>query len=232
MMEPHYRLDERLPAMGLAFLLDDFDGHTVAGHDGGWPGFVASMLLSPSDGVGVVAFVNATSKAAHEVADKAMRRMLALPDPASRLPREGVLELPHLWPELVGFYGPEGPLNTNSRIWLAYAGEIEVHVKDKHLQVRALAGPLRRGVRLYPTDPADPLAFEALVEGQAQPVVFGREANSGRVDRLCVGFDPLRKRPGARSLRVKGVAALGTAAGAGLAALLLMRAPLRARARG
>ena len=28
MTEPHYRLDERLPAMGLAFLLDDFGAAT------------------------------------------------------------------------------------------------------------------------------------------------------------------------------------------------------------
>ena len=64
MMEPHYRLDERLPAMGLAFLLDAFDGHLMAGHDGGWPGFLSSMLLCPEEELGVVVFVNASSLAA------------------------------------------------------------------------------------------------------------------------------------------------------------------------
>src|SRR3712207_2035105 len=73
MMEPHYRLEDRLPAMGFAFLLDDFDGYTLAGHDGGWPGFLSSMLLCPAEGVGVVAFVNASSKAAHEADRKSTR---------------------------------------------------------------------------------------------------------------------------------------------------------------
>ena len=31
MVEPHYQLDERLPAMGFAFHLDDLDGHRIAG---------------------------------------------------------------------------------------------------------------------------------------------------------------------------------------------------------
>jgi CubicO group peptidase (beta-lactamase class C family) len=46
MMRPHYRLDDRLPAMGFAFLLllDDVDGHLIAGHDGGWPGFVHDAM--------------------------------------------------------------------------------------------------------------------------------------------------------------------------------------------
>jgi hypothetical protein len=108
------------------------------------------------------------------------------PGAPSRLPHAGVLESPHLWPELRGFYGPEGPLNTNLRLWGTYAGELlEVRVEDKHLVVRALAGPLRKGARLYPTDPSDPLAFEVLIEGQTHPVVFRREHEEGCVNCLC-----------------------------------------------
>jgi CubicO group peptidase (beta-lactamase class C family) len=81
MMEPHYRLDERLPAMGLAFLLDGLDGHRVAGHDGGWPGFVSSMVLCPEEELAVVAFANASSLAAHEVSQDLIRRMLDMPEP-------------------------------------------------------------------------------------------------------------------------------------------------------
>ena len=233
MMEPHFRLDPRLPAMGLAFVLDDFDGHTVAGHDGGWPGFLSSMLVCPAEGVGVVTFVNASSNAAHKAADKLMRGLLDLPAPASRLPRGDVLESPHLWPELRGFYGPEGPLNVNLRLWLAYAGEIEVRVQDKHLALRSLAGPLRKGARLYPTDPRDPLTFEALIEGQAFPVVFGREPEGGGVDHLYVGLDRLHRRSRGKSLRFRARAGAGTLAGAGVAAAAWLgarrlRAPERA----
>jgi CubicO group peptidase (beta-lactamase class C family) len=92
MMEPQYRLDERLPAMGFAFLLDDLDGHLIAGHDGGWPGFVSSMLLCPEVELAIVAFTNASSLAAHEASQDLLRRMLDVPEPASRLPKKGILE--------------------------------------------------------------------------------------------------------------------------------------------
>lgn len=222
MMEPHYRLDERLPSMGLAFVLDRFDRHRVAGHDGGLPGFVSSMLLAPDDDVGVVAFANtsfvsAWSVTPHNIADDLLRRMLDVPDPHSRLPRRDVLESRHLWPELCGFYGSERGLNTNARIWLMYAGEIEVFVKGKHLAMRTLVGPLRKGVRLYPIDAEDPLAFEAIYEGQAYRVIFERDVEADRVDRLCICFDRLRKRRKIQSLRVGTMAGLGVTAGAALA---------------
>ena len=98
-----------------------------------------------------------------------------------------------------------------------YAGELEVLVKDDHLALRTLVGPFRKGVRLYPMDPTDPLAFEAIYEDQTFRVVFERDAGSGRVDQLLVGFDRLRKRPMVRSLRVKAMAGLGAGAGAVLA---------------
>jgi hypothetical protein len=60
--------------------------------------------------------------------------------------------------------------------------------------------------------------FEALVERQAHSVVFGREHEEGRVNRLCVGFDRLTKRPRARSVRFKAQATAATVAAAGFAA--------------
>jgi hypothetical protein len=197
--------------MGLSFLLDDLDGRLITGHDGGWPGFVSSMVLCPEEELAVVAFVNASSPAAPEVAQDLLRRLLDVPEPASRLPKKGILESPHLWPELRGFYGPMGPLNIYSRVWLMYAGELEVFVEDNHLAMRTLVGPLRKGLRLYPIDPTDPLAFEAVYEKQPFRVVFERAAGSGRVEHLLVGFDRLRKRPRVRSLRFKALAGLGAA---------------------
>jgi CubicO group peptidase (beta-lactamase class C family) len=217
MMEPHYRLDERLPAMGLAFLLDDLDGHLIAGHDGGWPGFISSMLLCPEEELAIVAYANASSLAAQEASQALIRHLLDAQEPASRLPKKGILESPHLWPELRGFYGPVGPLNTNSRAWLMYAGELEVLVKDNHLAARTLVGPFRKGVRLYPMDPTDPLAFEAIYEDQTFRVIFERDAGSGRVEHLLLGFDRLRKRPRVKSLRFKAMAGLGAGASAVLA---------------
>jgi CubicO group peptidase (beta-lactamase class C family) len=80
MLTPQWQLDPHLPAMGLAFWLDTWDGHRTAGHDGGWLGFVSSMLFAPDDGIGVVVFTNTTSPKPGKIAAKLLRRLLQLPD--------------------------------------------------------------------------------------------------------------------------------------------------------
>lgn len=224
MMEPHYQLDECLPAMGLAFWLDSIDGHRRAGHDGGWPGFVSAMQVAPDDGLGVIAFTNTRSTAPHAIATDLMRRMLDVPEAAVQLPRPGILESPHLWHELCGFYGPRPGFLTNARIWEAFGGEAEVFVKDNHLAVRSLIGPAGKGLRLYPTDPSDPLLFQTEFERLPTPVVFKRN-EAGEVDRLCVGgefgFTTVHKRARRESLRFRAGAAL--AGLSGLAGALLLR---------
>ena len=42
--------------------------------------------------------------------------------------------------------------------------------------MRTLVGPFRKGLRLYPMDPTDPLAFEAIYEDHPERVVFERDA--------------------------------------------------------
>jgi hypothetical protein len=50
-------------------------------------------------------------------------------------------------------------------------------VPTRDLSIRTLAGPFRKGVRLYPIDLTDPLAFEAVYEGQPFRAVFERGAD-------------------------------------------------------
>ena len=88
--------------MGLAFMLDRLGEHRVAGHDGGWPGFVSSLLVAPDAGVGVLAFTNTTAGfAPHTLAERALARLLDVPDDAET-ERRAVPASPHLWPELAG----------------------------------------------------------------------------------------------------------------------------------
>ncbi len=230
MMEPHYRADERLPAMGLAFFLDALDGHATAGHDGGWPGFVSSMLVAPADDLGVVVFTNTSSMAPHAIATDLLGRLFGIPAETRQLPRPGILETPHLWPDLCGLYGPSKGFVSNARVWMEFGGEVEVFVQGNHLAVRSsLLGPTRKASRLYPIDAADPLVFETEVEGMRVPVVFRRN-DAGEVDRLCaagIGHYTLHKRPSRESLRFRSRAAMG-----GLAALfaaILGRRMLRRR---
>jgi len=213
MLAPQGVPGEGTPGMGLAFFLDRLGSHRVAGHDGGWLGFVSAMLVAPDDGVAVVAFTNtATAIAPHVVAESALRRLLDVPEAADPV----VPDNPHVWPELVGVYRPARGLNTNVRVLPLIGGELEVTVAGRHLTARAASPlkPLRKGLRLRAADPEDPLAFELHHEDVRIPVVFERDAD-GRVTALRAGsslggFVRLHRRPRATSLRLWGrVAAVG-----------------------
>jgi CubicO group peptidase (beta-lactamase class C family) len=206
MMSPQFSPDPRIPGLGLAFFLDDFGGHRVAGHDGNIPGFASSLLVSPDDGVGIVALANtSTFIGAHLAAASAMRLLLGVADPAGQLPREDVPERPELWEELEGHFAPAPGFLTNMRTWQIAGGEVQVLVRRRHLVLRALS-PLRalaRGVRLHPVDEEDPLAFAVGIEGLPVPVVFRRD-ESGRASEICIGAPALavlHRRPAWRSSR-------------------------------
>ena len=223
MLTPQFQLDPHLPAMGLAFWLDTWNEHRTAGHDGGWPGFVSSMLFAPDDGIGVVVFTNTTSIQPGKIAANLLRRLLQLPD-LDDPPRANVAQAPQLWHELAGAYGLTKGWNTNFRLWNGFGGELQVLVRGKDLVLRSLTGPFWRGITLRASDAAEPLAFEGRFNGQPLRVVFRRN-DSGEIERLLFGFNELRKRPRAQSLRYRGVA--GVSAVAGTVALAMLRRRLK-----
>jgi CubicO group peptidase (beta-lactamase class C family) len=221
MLEPQDEPSPRLPAMGLAFMLERAGEHVLAGHDGGWSGFVSSLLFSPDAGLGVVAFTNTTSPLApHDVSDRLLRRALDVED------EPAVPDSPHLWPELLGLYKLPRGLNTNFRMWPVLGGEVEVTVRKGHLAVRA-PSPMRRlrkGVRLHALDESDPLVFEARESVVRVPVAFSRGAG-GRIESVRAattrgGFVRLERRSRLASLRLWGRVAGGAAAAAGATAVV------------
>jgi CubicO group peptidase (beta-lactamase class C family) len=226
MWSPQFSPDPRIPGMGLAFFLHDFDGHRVAGHDGNLPGFASSLLLAPQDQVGVVVVTNtATLFGAHLLAEAILRSELDLPPARSRLPRPGVPEHPQTWDELAGYYAPDPGFLTNVRRWPLIGGEVQVLTGGDRLVARALspARQLRRGAALHAVDHDDPTRFEVAAAGMVVPVVFRRDGN-GPV--MCLGhpmLSTLRKRPWWRSSRLR-LRALA-AAGATGAAFTLSRRP-------
>jgi CubicO group peptidase (beta-lactamase class C family) len=207
MLVPQGAPGARYPGIGLSFFLERIGGRRVAGHDGGWPGFISAMLLAPDDGVGVVAFTNTmTELAPHLLADAILRRLLEVPQDVERI----VAQDPHLWPELVGIYRPARGLKTNVRVWPLIGGEAEVLVRKRHLAVRTQSPlrPLRRGIRLHAADPDDPLAFEARHGDVRVAIAFERD-DSGRVSAARAGttlggFARLQRRPRATSVRLWG----------------------------
>ncbi len=162
MMSPQFRIDSRLPGMGLAFFLTDLNGHRIGGHDGGVTGFVSYLRFAPDDGVGVVAFTNSANMkvnmAIDRFGDELLRAALAVPRAASAgAPLD---DTPRVWPELCGTYGLQPGFNTNVRPWMFLGGEVEVFVRENHLALRCFAGPTRAPTRLCPVDASDPKRFE------------------------------------------------------------------------
>jgi CubicO group peptidase (beta-lactamase class C family) len=174
MTRPQFRIDPRLPAMGLAFFLSDVEGHRVAGHDGGVPGFVSYLRFAPDDGVGVVVLTNSNnmkiSMAIDRFGDELLRNALAMRGGLrSTAP---VAESPDAWPELRGSYGLRPGLNTNLRPWALLGGEVEVFERGDHLALRCFAGPMRAPTRLRPIDGSDPRRFSADVGPVSIDVAF------------------------------------------------------------
>ena len=224
MLEPQDSGGE-LPAMGLAFMLDRLDGKLVAGHDGGWPGFVSSMLVAPDDDVGVLAFTNTSAFAPHDLAERVLRQELGVAEAEAGV----VPESPHVWPELVGVYKLAPGLNTNLRWWPVLGGEVSIGLRRGHLAVTAPSPirALRKGVRLHAADADDPLVFEARHEKLTLPVRFER-GPSGRVESVRTGSTRegwlrLHRRPPVASLRLWGRAGAASAAVAGAVALARRR---------
>ena len=189
MMSPQFSIDPRLPGMGLAFFLEHFGSHRVCGHLGNNPGFASALLVAPDDGAGVVVLTNTSTFAgAQLLAASVLRAVLGVPDPAATLPRTDVPSDPHLWAELSGPYAPAPGFLTNTRAWEMTGGEVQVVVRNRRLQIRALSPipQLRRGLELHPTDASDPLLFAANIDGLVIPVDVCA-GDSGRVDTVCIG---------------------------------------------
>lgn len=219
MTTAHHRADDALPGMGLAFMLDDLDGHRVFGHDGGWPGFSAAMMVAPDDGVAAIAFTNTSTFALHGLIADIVGRLVGLP-PAADVRLGGPAAQTDIWSDLVGSYRPPPGLNTNFR--LLPLGELRVSARYGHLQLRPLIplGPLRTPLLLERSDPADPLRFQARFAGTAINLRFTSNAKGGitglALGSSFAGYFALLKRPPWASfrnwVRLAALATIGIAA--------------------
>jgi CubicO group peptidase (beta-lactamase class C family) len=207
MFRPHFRLDPRLPGMGLAFELGEETGHKTVGKTGIVSGFHSAMVLAPEDRVGVVILSNTGGldgrNATAGLAGALLRRRLGLPDQAIRT---DIPARPEAWSEICGWYGPApGPVTNLFTRALMGAGA-EVAVRHGQLMLKPLhpVPAIRRGMRLYPDDRDDPWAFRVEMPeyGINLRVVFSHGAEQGRtVTRLLTDTFSFQKRPDARNPR-------------------------------
>ena len=225
MMTPQLETDLRVFGMGLAFWLNQFGPHLVAGHGGSLPGFISDMKVAPEEKVGVIVFTNTSDMAPEFIGSEIMYRLLGEPNPDADFPPRGILAQTYDWGRLVGFYGPKPGFLTNARIWFTYGGEVEVYVsKQNQLSMRGLTPPLNKGFPIYRIDPDDPMLYRGHLKGGVLddypvPVQFQENGESG-VDRVFVMTDQLYKRPKSQSLRFKVNTAAAVLAGVlGLAVL-------------
>ena len=176
MWQPHFQLHPLLPSMGLGFFVEEWDNQRIVAHDGAWLGFNSSLWLAPEAGWGVFAFTNTGSSAVISLARELLRSLIHAPHPAPPV----VADNPTQWPELVGRYTPAPGLNSNARLWLSYGGRLEVRSQGEGLVLASRWGALKQGMGIRPLDSADPWVYHL----HGQPLVFGRDPHTGRVDRL------------------------------------------------
>lgn len=205
MMTPHYQEDPHLAAMGLGFFLEDLDGHHAAWHGGSLPGFNSALWVAPEDKLGVFVSANSNTRAIYHFGKAVLRDLIGLQPLEERLPKPDVPHSPYLWEDMVGHYAPYKGFNSNARIWMTFGGEVQIYVENGSLKMRSLTGPYKKGIKLYPVDKDDPLAFENVTDGKLIQLAFLRNAE-GYIDHLSISalsFYTFYKIPKAQSLRVR-----------------------------
>ena len=190
--------------MGLAFFLGRIGGHRVAGHDGGWPGFVSALAFAPGTGTAVVAFTNTnTAFAPHVLAERVLQGLLEATTGAP-----AVAQHPHAWPELIGVYKLPRGLNTNFRWWPLIGGEVEIAVRKGRLVARAPSpsGSCARACRCTRSIRLTRCGSRRASSDWAVPVVFERGAQGDvvavRAGSTRGGLLRLHRRSRAASLRL------------------------------
>jgi hypothetical protein len=162
-------------------------------------------MVAPQEKLGLIMLVNTSYQMNSVLAVDLMRKLLELPPLSGKLPYPGILQSPHLWSQICGFYGPSKGLMSNLRKWMMFGGELEVYVKDNKLMLRSLAGLIPKGIQLYPADQKNPLVFETFMDGISSTIVFQRNLQ-GIIDALSASggeFLTFYKRPYRNSLRFR-----------------------------
>lgn len=217
MFEPHFRLDPRVPGMGLGFLRGEEGGHRTIGHDGIVSGFLSQMTLAPDDDLGVVVLANTGGLdgrgAPVPLGTALLRRLLGLPDEAIRT---DVPAHPESWSELCGWYSPDpGPVtNLFTRAFMGAGAEVTARGGRLMLKPLTPVPSVRRGMRLFPDDD-DPYVFRVDLSDLGMgtlPVVFSGTEDGAT--RLLMNGMSLRKRPDSRDPRTWATGALVAGAAA------------------
>lgn len=172
LIDDHYRLDSRLPGMGLGFFLTEINGHRVARYDSR----AGSLWLAPDDLTAVIVLNDGKPTT---LARDLMQQMFVQPGEINR--RAATINR-----NLIGYYAPPPGLLLNLPVWHRYGGGVSIRVRRGRMVLAGQMDPAQT-TPLHATD--DPLVFRA----GDQWLVFDD-------DRLYLGLHLLQRRPYRESL--------------------------------
>jgi hypothetical protein len=240
MFEANFRLDPRVPGMGLGFDRNPSGNHLIVGHGGILPGFNSHLFVAPDDGLGVVAFVTGADLAMlwlpTELA-RLLNGLLGIPEPAVRtdLPQH-----PETWPTLCGLYGYPGRLtDIRARLMTGLGGQVFVRGDELRLRLFSPVPGFLAGLRLVPDDERDPDVFRADLGRYGLPtarIVFSRDGPTVTAMHLDI-FPMSLKRvvpatPGGQRIAAAVAASLAATTAAATVATTRRRLAGRARVTG
>lgn len=180
MFECHWAPDPRLQTQGLVFMIDEVAGHRVIWHDGGYPGYVTSMMLIPDCNVGVIVFNNSFGDS-HGIAEAVLRTYLEAPPLVDEVSRRSPVSNSQVWNDLVGRYSPPRGIRLNLRTLALYGNQLSISIRDGQLTARGgPPGTLNKPITLHQSDPNDPYVYEAIA-----PI-----KKTSRPTRLRLAFTP------------------------------------------
>jgi CubicO group peptidase (beta-lactamase class C family) len=180
MIAPAYEPDPRLVSWGLSFSRVPATGRVWIGHGGAYfGGWNSNLGLLPAEGVAVVQFMNIMLDEPAPIFAAVKRAVLDVPRPtvtAGLATARDVLE------QAPGLYELTPGRLTNFRP-ATRIGRITVTRDGDGLTLTSRWGNWKRGVRLVPDDPSDPLFFAIEREDATDHLLFTRGAD-GRIDGL------------------------------------------------
>jgi CubicO group peptidase (beta-lactamase class C family) len=163
MVAPQWCPDDRLESWGLSFQRFDRFGRRVFGHGGGvLGGWNSLLMISPADDRAIIIHANCI----FPTFEKVQSRILAAALDAAPA-RLGGTVAPEIAAAAPGVYEATPGALTNFRI-VTGMGRLQIKETDGGLMLYARRGPWKRGVRLYPADPADP-AFLYVDDDAVEP---------------------------------------------------------------
>jgi len=194
---------------GLRVYGENIWGQRIVGHSGSVPfGYTSHMLLAPGKKIGVYVFANSDTRVPTPVAWGILRMMLGAKDQ----PPPTVAPDKKVWPELVGYYGPEyRDFKTSARIYIDGIGAYRIAVINDELCLIYTWQGKKKAKKLHQLSSDDPYFFwyEDKRESSMPQYLSFQKGDEGQLYLVPGGYEEFMKLDKDRVARVKAMIPLG-----------------------